>query len=172
MATAREIALAVLPHFAKNVLAGSVCDYSYYAKAIGRNPAKEAIIVGDAMHAIGGTCVLCEAPVAPLHYVQRADGKWRGVFEADSIERSHVLPHYKLLYEAARVYAYTQSDFSRIERGLRDIIPEFLSPHNLGSPHDIWHVAVLNKLDDSTTPFQRALVAYQRIVDEERTKKA
>ncbi len=165
MATASEIALALLPQFEKNVLAGKICDYSYYAKTIGRSPAKESIVIGEAMHAIGGACVFCQVPVMPLQYVQRADGKWRGVFEANPIERVHVLPHYELLCKAARVYTYNEKDFRRIERALRGVIPKYLSPHDLGSPHDIWQVAVQSKLKDSTTPFQRALVVYQRIVD-------
>ncbi len=68
MSSAREIALEVLPHFAENVLAGRVLSYGYYAKAIGRDVAKESIVIGQAMHAIGGVCAIAGIPIAPLHY--------------------------------------------------------------------------------------------------------
>jgi hypothetical protein len=67
MATAREIAIEVMPHFAKHVLAGQVAPYGVYAAAIGRNAAKESMVIGKAMHIIGGVCVLARIPVAPLH---------------------------------------------------------------------------------------------------------
>ena len=81
MATARELAIQVLPYFAGYVLAGHVHPYGVYAKAIGRDPAKESMVIGKAMHAIGAVCVLAAIPVAPLYFIKRADGEWRGVFE-------------------------------------------------------------------------------------------
>src|SRR2546427_11958805 len=66
MATAHEIALQLLPWFAENVVARNPpLSYGYYAGKIGRDPAKEAIIVGHAMHAIGAVCVIRQLPVAP-----------------------------------------------------------------------------------------------------------
>src|SRR3989442_1056141 len=115
MPSAREIALEVLPHFKENVLAGRVLSYGVYAKAIGRDVATESMVVGQAMHAIGGMCAFAAIPVAPLHFVQRADEGWRGIFESDSSERIHVLPHYDLLYLAARVHTYTEDDFRKLE---------------------------------------------------------
>src|SRR5258708_24157162 len=164
MSSAREIALEVLPSFSANVLAGRVLSYGYYAKAIGRDVATESMVVGHAMHAIGGVCAIAGIPVAPLHFIKRADGKWRGIFESDAAESIHVLPHYNFLCLVARIYRYTENDFNLIERGLREILPKYLKPNQL-SPHDIWHVAIFTKVEDSITFFQRSLNLYRQILD-------
>lgn len=164
MTSARELAIEVLPHFAKNVIAGYVFPYGVYAKAIGRDPAKESIVIGKAMHAIGAVCVLTGIPVAPLYYVKRADGEGRGVFESDAIECLYVLPHYDLMYVVAREYKYSEKDFARIEKGLRELLPKYMRPDQL-SPHDVWHCAISAKLNDGTTPFERALSKYREIFD-------
>jgi hypothetical protein len=164
MASAREIAIQVLPHFAKNVLAGHVYPYGVYAKAIGRDPAKESMVIGQAMHAIGALCVLAAIPVAPLHFIKRVDGEWRGVFESDAAEAAHVLPHYDLLYVTAREFTYSETDFARVEKGLKEVLPKYLRPDQL-SPHDIWHWAIHTTLKDGSTPFERALARYREIFD-------
>jgi len=163
MPTAREIALSVLPHFAANVLAGHVLPYGSYAHAIGRDPATESMVIGQTMHAIGAACILARIPVAPLHYVKRADDGWRGVFEADSTERSYVLPHYDVLLIAARAYAYSEKDFAKLDRVLRAIIPKYF-PSDYSSPHDLWHFVVLKELTDSSTFFRRAVASYEQII--------
>jgi hypothetical protein len=163
MATAREIALEVLPHFKENILAGRVLTYGVYARAIGRKPSKDAMAIGKAMHIIGATCVLARIPIAPLHYVSRADHEWRGIFESDSIEQRYVLPHYDLLLVTARVYRYTEEDFRRIEKGLREVIPRYI-PRHLSSPHQVWHIVALNKLDDGRSILDVALEAYREIL--------
>lgn len=169
MAKALELAVGVLPHFAKEVRAKRVCDYSFYAREIGRS-SREAIAMGSAMHLIGGACVLCGVPVAPLHYVQRADGAWRGVFEADSLEKEIVLPHIGVLTEAARVYAYTERDFERVARALAEAIPKYLSSQNFDSPHHVWHFALAARVSRASpiTFFEKALEVYTGIVDEQR----
>jgi len=160
MSTAREVALEVLRHFKTAVLAGHVYTYGHYAAAIGRDAATESMVIGQAMHALGAGCVLCAVPIAPLFFVQRADGEWRGVFEADDSERIHVLPHYDLLYVTAREYVYTHRDFERLEHALRVVFPKHLKPDQL-SPHDLWHVVLYAELDDDkTTIFERALSKY------------
>jgi|GEM_PF-3612433 len=164
MASAREIAIEVLPHFAKSVLAGHVHAYGFYAKAIGRDPAKESMVIGKAMHAIGAVCVLTKVPVAPLFFIKRADGEWAGVFESDVHEKIYVRPHYDLLYVTARDFKYSEGDFARIEKGLKEVLPKYLRPDQL-SPHDIWHWAIYTKLKDLSTPFQRALEKYQELFD-------
>ena len=164
MATAREIAIEIMPHFALRVLAGRVCSYGTYAKAIGRDPAKESMVIGQAMHAIGAACVLAGVPVAPLYFVKRADGGWRGVFEADVFERIHVLPHYELLYVTAREYKYTASDFGKVERVLQEVLPRHLRPDQL-SPHDIWGIVIHNKNKDSITLLEKAIAKYKMIFD-------
>jgi len=171
MPSAREIALEVLPHFKENVLAGHVLTYGAYAKSIGRDVATESMVVGQAMHAIGGMCAFAAIPVAPLYFVQRADKEWRGIFESDPSERTHVLPHYDLLCVAARIHVYSPDDFRRIDKGLRDVLPKYLKPNQL-SPHDIWHVAIYNKLKDGSTPFERSLERYRQIVDAAKRAKA
>ncbi len=161
MSTAREVALEVLPYFAKNVLAKQQRTYGYYAASIGRDSAKEGMVIGKAMHAIGAACVFTFVPVAPLFYVERADGEWRGVFEEDDLERERVLPHYDVMLVTAREHVYTEKDFSRVERALRQVLPKYLKPTQL-SPHDLWHVALLNKFKDGDTFFERALGTYQQ----------
>jgi hypothetical protein len=142
------------------VLARRVLTYSYYAKAIGRSPAKDAMAIGKAMHVIGGMCVYARVPIAPLFFVQRADGGWRGVFEEDALESTRVLPHYDLLYVAAREHAYVEEEFTRISRGLAEVVPDDWSPHF------VWHFAVVNKPKGSElTFFEIALERYRQIVD-------
>lgn len=50
---------------------GTCVSYGVYAKATGWDPAKDSIVIGKAIHAIGGVCVLVGIPVAPLHFVER-----------------------------------------------------------------------------------------------------
>jgi hypothetical protein len=165
MSTAREIAIEVLPHFERNVLERRVLSYGVYANAIGRDPAKDSMSIGQAMHAIGGACVLLAIPVAPLYFVKRSDDHWRGVFEADPAESQHVLPHYDLLYVSARMFKYSSKDFQRIDRALREILPKHLRPDQL-SPHDIWHLAIYTSRPDGTTSLIRALNRYREILAE------
>lgn len=163
MSDARDLALAVLPHFAVNVLARRVRPYGYYARAIGRDPAKESPVIGPAMHAIGGVCVFAGVPVAPLYFVERADLGWRAVFESDIIESKYVLPHYDNLYVSAREHNYTRDEFERVERGLRKIVPRDWSPHR------IWYSAIFRKLEGSEqTYFERALARYDTIIEKAR----
>jgi len=108
MATAHEIALQLLPWFAENVVARNPpLSYGYYAGKIGRDPAKEAIIVGHAMHAIGAVCVIRQLPVAPLHYVKRMDGEARQVFASNKLEADYVLRHVGKMRIVAREYRFT-----------------------------------------------------------------
>lgn len=168
MTSARELAIEVLPHFAKNVLAGRVHPYGVYAKAIGRDPAKESMVIGKAMHAIGAVCVLAKVPVAPLHFIKRADGQWQGVFESDYAESTYVLPHYELLYVTAREFKYSENDFARVEKGLREVLPKLSDAF---SPHDVWRWAIYTKLKDGSTPLERALESYREVLELLRAKK-
>ena len=163
MATAREIALEVLPHLAKNVMARHVFSYGHYAAATGRNPAKDSMAIGQAMHAIGAACVFARVPVAPLHFVKRADRRDAQVFVSDPLENQRVTEHHDTLLVAAREYCYTEPDFQRIEVELRETIP------NDWSPHLMWHVAVVGKPKGSDeTYFERALVVYKTFIENER----
>lgn len=169
MASARDIAIEVLPYFAKNVLAGRVHPYGVYAKDIGRDPSIESMVIGKAMHAIGAVCVLAMVPVAPLYFVRRADGEWPGIFESDYAESTYVLPHYDLLYVTAREFHYSENDFARVEKGLREVLPKLSDDF---SPHDVWRWAIYTKLNNGTTPLERALEKYQVLREELRSKKA
>jgi hypothetical protein len=171
MATALELAVDVLPHFAKHVVAGQVRSYAVYANAIGRDPAKESMLIGKAMHIIGAVCVFAAIPIAPLHYVTRSDGEWRGVFQADPNESLHVLPHYDLLYVVARAYKYSEEDFERIDNGLRNVLPKHLPPDYI-SPHHVWHWVIYTKLKDGRTVFERALARYSELREALRNAKA
>jgi hypothetical protein len=163
MTTAREIALEVLPHFAKNVLAGYVFSYGHYAAVTGRSAAKESMALGKAMHAIGAACVFAKIPVAPLYFVKRADNQDPQVFVSDPLENQCVIGYYDTLFVAAREYRYNEQDFRRIEVSLRETIP------NWWSPHQMWHVAVAAKPKGSNeTYFERALAVYKGIIENER----
>ncbi len=161
----REIALSVLPHFAANVIARRIRTYGHYASAIGRDPATEGVVIGHAMHAIGAACILCRVPLAPLHFVERADGNWRGVFESNPTESIHVLPHYDVLYVAAREYGYSETDFQKVEKALREVIPKHF-PSDFSSPHDLWLFSIHKKLNDGSTFFERALQHYKSIISD------
>ena len=167
MTSAIQLALDVLPHFRTAVLKRHVYTYGHYASAIGRDSATESMVVGKAMHAIGAACVLGAVPLAPLHFVERADGEWRGVFESDASERIHVLPEYNLLYMTARDHHYSERDFERIHRSLAVAFPKHLNPNQL-SPHDLWHVVINAKRQDGSTIFQQALVKYRELAAQQR----
>ncbi len=166
MASAREIALEVLPHFVNSVLARCVHSYGYYASASGRVPEKDAVSMGPAFHAIGAACVFFGVPVAPLFFVERADGEARTIFESDPLEARDVLPHYDILYVAAREHSYKVEEFEKVERLLRKNAPMDWSPHFL------WHVTIVNKpKGQEKTYFELALEHYKSIIDEKRKHK-
>ena len=168
----RELALAILPHLAEAVLGRRVMTYGYYASRIELDPAKNAIQIGHAMHTIGAACVFRCVPVAPLHFVQRADAGWRGVFESDPLEARDVLPHYNTLYIAAREYRYSKDDFQSIENWLHKVAEIGSFPSYSLSPHHLWHLAIGTKPKDSAeTYFERALSAYTKFIDEERERR-
>lgn len=163
MPTAREIALEFLPHFKESVLAKRVLPYGWYAEKIGRNPARESMVVGMGMHAIGAACVFAKIPIAPLYYVRRADIGWRGVFTSDLVEKEHVLPHYDLLEVTAREYKYADAELAKLDRALREVLPKIL-PKDYLSPHDLWHFSIYFKLKSGSTPWLDALAHYNQIM--------
>lgn len=167
MSTALELACEVLPHFRANVLRGWVRTYGHYAAAIGRSPAKEAVVIGKAMHLIGAACVLAQVPVAPIHFVERADGEWRDIFESARSESIHVLPEWDTLAISSRVHHYSEGEFDKIARSLEVAVPKHIPP-KLQSPQNVWRVLIYNKLEDETTIPERALVRYQEIIEEAR----
>lgn len=171
MSTARELALELLPHFHAAVTARQVYTYGHYANAIGRDSASDSMAIGKAMHALGAACVLAGVPIAPLYYVERADGEWKGVFESDSSERTHVLPHYDLLYVTAREHSFTTDDFQRIDKALRVAFPKHLKPDQL-SPHDLWHVLIYAKLKDGHSILEKALANYREMLNAFQARRA
>lgn len=161
MSRAVQLAVAVMPCFAKNVLQRRPWTYGCYASHLGRNPAKEAITLGGAFHAIGGACVLHLLPVAPLHYVQRQDGRARGIFEADALEARDVLPYYDEMYVAAREYPFSAEELERVGRTLSKIPSDW-------SPHRIWHCAIVScPRNSDRTYFQSALSRYREFTNME-----
>ena len=165
MASGREIALQVFPVFAENVLARRVMSYGAYAKRIGRDPVKEAITIGPAMHVIGAVCVVRQLPVAPLYFVKTSDGEGRQIFAADRLEAKLVLPHFDTLLVASREYKYTREELEQVEKRLRDVLV-MKAPRNW-TPHHLWHMALVNKPKDSVqTYFERAREKYRAIIAE------
>ena len=162
MSLVKEIAAQLLPHFSQSVLAKAPHTYGYYAKLIGRDPAKEAITIGPAMHCIGALCIICQIPVAPLYYVYGADKEARQVFSSDALEATVVLPHFETLFVTAREYNYSQSEFDVVAKALAKVVAK----HDWG-PHFMWHAVVANRpkgLDQ--TYFERALQKYEVMLKE------
>ena len=159
MSTAKEIAVSVMPHFIDAVLTRRPRTYGYFARKIGRDPGKEAIIIGPAMHLIGAFCVFRQIPVAPLYYVTRDDGEEQDVFRNDSLEARHVLPHKNMMYVVAREYIYAKDELvtlaERLEKLMIDHAPKEWTPHVM------WHLAVTNRPKNSQqTYWERALSRY------------
>lgn len=174
MASAHEIALEVLRSFGPNVVARrSPMTYGQYASAIGREPAEYGLAIGQAMHAIGAICVIRQLPVAPLFWVQRANGEPSGVFENDSLERHNIVnsKDIDIMYVVAREYKYSQEEFTGLEAALR----KSLASGNVSkwSPHEIWHLTFRKKPKDCTlTYYQRAMAKYRALFDEIKAQKA
>lgn len=168
MSDALELAAKVVEIFGQNILARRIQTYGAYAKAIGLNPAKEAPLVGIAMHCIGAICVATRIPIAPLHFVKRADGEWRGIFESDYLERTHVLPHYDILYVTARVYTYQPHEVEQIAR----IFHEQGRIKGEPSQHDLWHHVIQARPKQSeNTYWELALRRYDEIFQLERSRR-
>jgi hypothetical protein len=160
MSSAREIAAEVLPHFATAVLARKQHTYGHYTRLIGRNSAKESMIVGPAMHLIGSLCIISQVPVAPLYWVKRSDGEEQQIFASDPVEAEHVLPHRNMMYVVSREYSYSQSEFDAISRRLQKIVMERY-PLNW-TPHFIWRELVAKRPRGSeVTYFERARLGYE-----------
>jgi len=98
-------------------------------------------------------------PVAPLYLVKRSDDEARSIFESDPLEARDVLPHYSTLYVAAREYTYKPADFKKVDRALRDILP------NEWSPHLLWHIALVRKPEGTShTFFEHAIEEYEALI--------
>lgn len=170
MASSLELAQAVMPQFRASVLRGEVRTYGSYARAIGRNEAKESMVVGMAMHAIGAACILTLVPVAPIHYVARADQGWRGIFESAYAEKTKVLPAWNVLAVSARVHSYNEAEFDQVELAIREVIPEFF-PKQFQSPRELWRVIAYSKIEGEKTFLDRALAAYTLRIEDARAKR-
>ena len=128
------------------------------------------MVVGIGMHAIGAACVFANIPIAPLHYVRRDDGAWRGVFEEDPTESTYVLPHYDLLFVTAREYQYTAPELAKLDRALRTVLPKIL-PEDYLSPHRLWQFAIYYKLKSGSTPWLDALAHYEQLMEQLRAQR-
>jgi len=92
------------------------------------------------------------------------------VLESDPSERLHVLPHYKILYAASKVYVYSEKDFDRIANALADVNPSYF-PEDIRSPHDLWQFVIHIKCEGEETRLERALKTYTAIYDEAKSKR-
>jgi hypothetical protein len=173
MATGQELALQLLPLFAENVVARhSPMTYGHYAKLIGRNPAKEAISIGPAMHAIGAVCVIQQLPVAPLYWVVRAQGEPRQVFASDVLESRHILDQgrFDTMYVVAREYRYSISEFEKLQQAMQKLIAK--APRDW-TPHFLWHLAIVKKpKSDDRTYLERAMHRYDTLLAEFKAERA
>ena len=173
MATGQELALQLLSVFAENVVARhSPKTYGYYAKLIGRDPAKEAISIGPAMHAIGAVCVIQQLPVAPLHWVVRAEGEPRQVFASDVLESHHILDRQRFdtMYVVAREYRYSMAEFEKLQQAMKTLIDK--APRDW-TPHFLWHLAIVKKpKGEDQTYLERAMLKYETLLAEFKAERA
>ncbi|MDH4449631.1 MAG: hypothetical protein QE265_03445 [Rhodoferax sp.] len=163
MTSALSIAAEVLPHFRANVMSNWTYTYGHYAAAIGRSAAKEGVVIGKAMHVIGAACVMAKVPVAPIHYVERADGEWQGIFERAASESIHVRPHWPTLAVSSRVHRYTDEDFNLVSRLLNELIPRYFKPE-WQTPANIWIYLIHTVAENDQTWLQRALASYEEVI--------
>ena len=167
MATGQELALQLLPAFAENVVARhSPKTYGHYAKLIGRDPAKEAVSIGPAMHAIGAVCVFQQLPVAPLYWVVRGEGEARQVFASDVLESHHILDRgrFDTMYVVAREYRYSMAEFEQLQQATEKLIAK--APPDW-TPHFLWHLAIVKKpKDEDQTYLERAMSGYETLLAE------
>lgn len=174
MASAQEIALDVLRSFGPNVVSrGSPMTYGQYAASIGRNPADYGLAVGMAMHAIGALCIIRQVPVAPLFWVQSANGEAQSIFETDPIERRHIIDTKDIdtMYVVAREYRYSISEFEGIEAALRKSLAS--GKVTKWSPHQLWHLTFQKAPKDSAvTYYQRAMNRYHELFIQIKARKA
>lgn len=173
MASAHEIAADLLRSFGANVVARRPpMTYGQYAALIGRSPAEYGLAVGKAMHAIGALCVIRQVPVAPLYWVQRADGEHRGIFERDPLERQHIIESRDIdvMYVVSREYSYTDEEFAGIESALRKSLASGRVAN--WSPHEIWHLTFHKcPKESSITYYQRAMDRYRELFRQIKAKK-
>ena len=174
MASAHEIALDVLRSFGPNVVARrSPMTYGQYAHAIGRDPQEYGLAIGKAMHAIGALCVVRQLPVAPLFWVQRADGEHRGIFESDPLERRIIIQSKDIdtMYVVAREYQYSIKEFEGLESALKKSLDSGRISH--WSPHEIWRLTFTSKPNgQERTYYERAMARYREIFETFKAEKA
>lgn len=166
-----ELALQVLPHLSENACKGQAWQrtYGHYATAIGLDPSENGLAIGMAMHTIGAGCIFAKVPVAPIYYVERADGEWRGIFESEYSEKTLVLPNWNVLSVSARVHPYTVADFERVHKALSTVLPKHLP--NVNTPKKLWQFIVRREATPGVTWLQRALASYGQVIDAERERR-
>ena len=173
MATGHELALQLLPTFAENVVSGHQRTYGFYAKSIGRDPAKEAISIGPAMHAIGAVCVIQQLPVAPLYWVTRNEGDPKQIFASDVLESHHVLDlgRFDTMFVVAREYQYSMAEFERLQKAMEKVLTGKAPPD--WTPHFLWHMAIVKKpKGENQTFLERAMSRYEALRTEIKAEKA
>lgn len=173
MAAARDLALQLLPAFAESVVARHPPKtYGYFARAIGRDPATEAISIGPAMHAIGAVCVMRQLPVAPLFWVIREDGAAGQVFASDALESHHILGagRFNTMLVVAREYQYSMAEFEGLRLTMEKLVSK--APANW-TPHFLWHMAIVRKpRGEDQTYLERAMSRYEKLLAEFKEKRA
>lgn len=171
MPKATEIAIQLLPVFTEQILKKQPMSYGYYANQIGRDPAKESIVIGQAMHAIGAVCVIQKLPIVTLYFVKRADGEARQIFSSNAIEAENVLPHFNILYVVAREYNYSKEELEKLFEKMKKVFSGNLAPD--WSAHDLWKLAINKKPKDcEASYFQRALKHYEELFSNLKLRKS
>lgn len=166
MASSYEIAVDVLRAFGPNVVSRRPpMTYGHYASAIGQEPEKYGLAVGQAMHAIGALCVIHQVPVAPLHWIRSANDSYRGIFESDPLERQKIVESKDIddMYVVSREYHYTQEEFDGIENALLKSLES--GRISDWSPHRLWHLIFVKKpAESSLTYYERAMMHYRALL--------
>lgn len=164
MTTGRELALQLLPDFSNNVENRVRRSYGYYAKIVGRDPAKEAILIGSAMHTIGAICVIQKLPVAPLYWVERAKGEPRQIFASDPIESANIIDcgRFDTMFVVAREYHYSTEEFKRLGNALERVLVGKAPPN--WTAHHLWHMVIEKKpKGEDLTFLERAMSKYEML---------
>lgn len=164
MSKSLDLAIQVLPHLSANARRGQTWQqtYGYYASTVGLDPVKNGMAIGMAMHVIGAGCIFAKVPVAPIHYVERADGEWQGIFESSYSEKTKVLPYWNVLATSARIHIYTEEDFERVRIALSSVLPKHLP--SLNSPRKLWHFIAVKEVLPGITWLQRAVSSYEEVI--------
>lgn len=164
MSSIAEIAMTVFPSFSSNVLERRRATYSWYADDAGLDPARDGLLIGKAMHFIGGLCLAHQVPVAPLHWVRRGDGRRSEVFKGEDEARLILEPgDLDLLTVVAREYIYSEEELSKVGSTLEAVATA--GPSAQFSHRTLWRILLTRaKPGAACTRYEVAVARYRDLL--------